>query len=158
MKKISSAVVKMTVVLVAVCSLIIAANAGYVSESLKSQDIKGRQPAQMNAYANISFTIFEGDGCGCTPLQGVPINATGRDTEHSASGLTDEEGMCVLPLEDGKTYRVSIEEVDHESVLFDFDVVDNQMFQFHVKFIDTSTVTHFSIIQMILQKLLALKH
>jgi hypothetical protein len=158
MKKISSTFVKMAVVLVAVCSVIIAANAGYVSDPLNSQNIIQRQPAQMDSYANISFTIFEGDGCGCTPRLGVPINATGRDTEHSASGLTDEDGKCVLQLEYGKTYRVSIEEVDHESVLFDFDVMDNQMFQFHVKFIDTSTASHFSFIQMILQKLLALKH
>lgn len=154
----SSTFVKMAVVLVAVFSVIIAVNAGYVSDSLTSQIIRESHPAQMNAYANISFTIFEGDGCGCTPLQGVPINATGKDTEHSASGLTDEDGKCVLQLEYGKTYQVNIEEIDHESVLFDFDVVDHQMFQFHMKFIDTSSVTHFSLIQLILQKLLALKH
>jgi len=158
MKKLSSAMVKMAVVLVAVFSLIIAVNAGYVSDSPTSQKTPEMNTTQTDFYANVTFNVFEGDGCGCVPLRSVPLNATGRDTDHSTSGLTDDEGQCVLQLEYDKTYRISIIEADHESVLFDFVVIDDQVFSFHMKEVETSSVAHFFRIQMILQKLLSLKH
>ncbi|MCJ7698366.1 MAG: hypothetical protein MUO73_08580 [Thermoplasmata archaeon] len=136
MKKISSAMVKMVVVLLAVFSLIIAANAGYVSSNLKSLKTTQMMNTQTDFYANITFNVYEGEGCGCVPLRGVPLNATGRDTDHFTSGVTDDNGTCVLQLEYDKTYRVSIQAVDHESVLFDFVVLDNQAFSFHMKVIE----------------------
>jgi hypothetical protein len=154
MKKILSVIVKMAVVFVAVFSLIIAANAGFISKSQKTMQSMN---APVEFYANITFNVFEGDGCGCVPLRGVPLNATGRDTDHSASGISDENGTCILALEYDKTYRVSIQAADHESVLFDFVVIDDQMFSFHMKVIDSS-IPSFSFIQMILQKILLLKH
>jgi hypothetical protein len=156
MKKISSAMVKMAVVLLAVFSLIIAANAGYVSSNLKSQKTTQMMNTQTDFYANITFNVYEGEGCGCVPLRGVPLNATGRDTDHFTSGVTDDNGTCVLQLEYDKTYRVSIQAVDHESVLFDFVVLDNQAFSFHMKVIDTSSY-HFSFIHMMLQKIVLAK-
>jgi hypothetical protein len=156
MKKISSAMVKMAVVSLAVFSLIVAANAGYVSSNLKSQKTTQMMNTQTDFYANITFNVYEGEGCGCVPLRGVPLNATGRDTDHFTSGITDDNGTCVLQLEFDKTYRVSIQAADHESVLFDFVVIDNQAFSFHMKVIDTSSY-HFSFLQMILQKILFTK-
>lgn len=156
MKKISSAMVKMAVVLLAVFSLIVAANAGYVSSNLKSQKTTQVMNTQTDFYANITFNVYEGEGCGCVPLRGVPLNATGRDTDHSTSGVTDDDGNCVLQLEYDKTYRVSIQAVDHESVLFDFVVLDNQAFSFHMKVIEESSHS-FSFFQMILQKILFAK-
>jgi len=156
MKKISSAMVKMAVVLLAVFSLIVAANAGYVSSNLKSQKTTQMMTSQTDFYANITFNVYEGEGCGCVPLRGIPLNATGRDTDHYTSGVTDDDGNCVLQLEYDKTYRVSIQAVDHESVLFDFVVIDNQVFSFHMKVIDTSSY-RFSFIQMMLQKILFAK-
>jgi hypothetical protein len=156
MKKISSAMVKMAVVLLAVFSLIIAANAGYVSSNLKSQKTTQMMNTQTDFYANITFNVYEGEGCGCVPLRGVPLNATGRDTDHFTSGVTDDNGTCVLQLEYDKTYRMSIQAVDHESVLFDFVVLDNQAFSFHMKVIDTSSY-HFSFIHMMLQKIVLAK-
>jgi hypothetical protein len=156
MKKISSAMVKMAVVLLAVFSLIVAANAGYVSSNLKSQKTTQVMITQTDFYANITFNVYEGDGCGCVPIRGVPLNATGRDTEHSTSGVTDDNGTCVLQLEYDKTYRVSIQAVDHESVLFDFVVLDNQWFSFHMKVIEELSHS-FSFFQMILQKILFAK-
>jgi hypothetical protein len=153
MKKLSSAMVKMAVVLLTVFSLIIAANAGYVSNNQQTTRI---MKAQNDFYANITFNVYEGEGCGCVPLRGVPINATGRDTDHFTFGVTDDNGTCVLQLQYDKTYRVSIQSVDHESVLFDFVVIDNQMFSFHMKVIDSSSF-HFSFIQMMLQKILSAK-
>ena len=152
MKKISSAMVKMAVVLLAVFSLIVAANAGYVSSNLKSQKAAQVMNTQTDFYANITFNVYEGDGCGCVPIRGVPLNATGRDTEHSTSGVTDDNGTCILQLEYDKTYRVSIQALDHESVLFDFVVIDNQAFSFHMKVIEESSY-HFSFLQMMLQKI-----
>ncbi|MBE3122125.1 MAG: hypothetical protein IMZ43_05490 [Thermoplasmata archaeon] len=156
MKKISSAMVKMAVVLLAVFSLIIAANAGYVSSNLKSQKTTQMMNTKTDFYANITFNVYEGEGCGCVPLRSVPLNATGRDTDHFTSGVTDDNGTCVLQLEYDKTYRVSIQAVDHESVLFDFVVLDNQAFSFHMKVIDTSSY-HFSFLQMMLQKIVLAK-
>ena len=153
MKKMSSVIVKIVVVFVAVFSLIIAANAGYISRSQKTTK---SMSAPIEFYANITFNVFEGDGCECVPLQGVPLNATGRDTDHSASGITDENGTCILGLEYDKTYRVSIQKADHESVLFDFVVIDDQMFTFNMKVIESS-IPNFSFIQMMLQKLLHVK-
>lgn len=148
--------VKMAVVLLAVFSLIIAANAGYVSSNLKSQKTTQMMNTKTDFYANITFNVYEGEGCGCVPLRSVPLNATGRDTDHFTSGVTDDNGTCVLQLEYDKTYRVSIQAVDHESVLFDFVVLDNQAFSFHMKVIDTSSY-HFSFLQMMLQKIVLAK-
>jgi len=143
---------KMAVVLLAVFSLIIAANAGYVSSNLKSQRTTQMMNTQTDFYANITFNVYEGEGCGCVPLRGVPLNATGRDTDHFTSGVTDDNGTCILQLEYDKTYRVSIQALDHESVLFDFVVIDNQAFSFHMKVIEESSY-HFSFLQMMLQKI-----
>ena len=149
--------VKMVVVVVAVFSLIIAANAGNMSDTLGSQKTPEMKTTQTDFYANVTFNIFEGDGCGCVPLRYVPLNATGRDTDHSTSGLTDDEGQCILQLEYDKTYRISVIEANHESVLFDFVVIDDQVFSFHMKEIETSSLARFSLLHMILQKLLLLK-
>jgi FKBP-type peptidyl-prolyl cis-trans isomerase 2 len=48
--------------------------------------------------------------------------ATGRDTDHMDFNVTNDRGMCVLHLQYDKTYRVTIQVVDHESVMFDFNV------------------------------------
>jgi hypothetical protein len=156
MKKISSAMVKMAVVLAAVFSLIIAANAGNVSNRGQFNKTTPIGNTLTDFYANITFNIYEGEGCGCVPLRGVPINATGRDTDHSTSGLTDDNGKCVLQLEYDKTYRVSMQEKDHESVLFDFVVIDNQEFSFHMKVLETSIHAPL-FLQMLLQKIIFAK-
>jgi hypothetical protein len=152
MKKITSTTMKMTVVICAIFSLIVAANAGYVTTT--QHNVK--KTPQINAstvfYANITFHVYEGEGCGCVPLRGVPLNATGRDTDHYTSGVTDDEGNCILQLEFDKTYRVSVQEKDHESVLFDFMVIDDQTFSFHLKVIEESS-HGLSLIQTMLHKI-----
>jgi len=146
----------MAVVVLAVISLIIAANAGYVSSKENPVKITPIKNAPTDFYANITFNVYEGEGCGCVPLRGIPLNATGRDTDHYTSGVTDDDGNCVLQLEYDKTYRVSIQAVDYESVLFDFVVLDNQVFSFHMKVIEDSS-HGFSFLQMMLQKILFAK-
>ncbi len=48
------------------------------------------------------------------------------------------------------------ETADHESVLFDFVVIDDQTFSFHMKEVEVS-IPYFSFIQMMLQKLRLVK-
>lgn len=86
----------------------------------------------------------------------VLINATGRDTDYTAKGIIVNSRTYVLGLEYGKTFRVSIEKADHASVLFDFVVIDNQAFLFHMTEVAMS-IPHFSFIQMMLQKLLRIR-
>jgi hypothetical protein len=157
MKKLSSAIVKMVVVLVAVFSVMIAANAAYVSHAYRSEQTAQKSSASTEFYAAITIHLYQGEGCGCVPLREVFINATGRDTDHSASNVTDQNGMCILFLEYDKTYRLRIEQKDYESVLFDFVVLDDQTFSFHVKEVETSA-KGFSLLQMVLQKILLQKN
>jgi hypothetical protein len=133
MKKTSSALFKTGVVLLAVCSLIIAANAGYVSLPTHAEKKTIVKNAPTDFYANITIHVYEGEGCECVPLIGVPINATGRDTDHITSNVTDENGSCILYVQFDKTYRVGIQFPGYESVLFDFLVLDNQPFAFNLK-------------------------
>jgi hypothetical protein len=138
MKKISATVVKIMFVFVATLSLIVAVNAGQVSLTQKTV-IKA--PVKLNPtdfYANITFSVFEGDGCECVPMSGSFVNATGRDTDHYTSNITNDKGVCVLQLQFDKTYRVSVQISDHESVLYDFNVLDDQSFTFNLKKIVTS--------------------
>jgi hypothetical protein len=152
MKKSTSTILKMAVVFVAICSLIVAANAGYIPTNQTLQKKNSVENNPTTFYANITFHVYEGEGCGCVPLSGVPINASGRDTDHNASGVTDEEGQLILQLEFDKTYRVSVQEKDHESVLFDFVVIDDQSFAFHIKVVKDSS-QGFSLIHTLLQKM-----
>lgn len=144
--------VKMAVVVVAVCSLIIAANAGYVTNNVSDEKTPPIIMTQTDYYANITFYVFEGEGCGCVPLRAVPLNVTGRDTDHSTSGITDDNGKCILQLEYDKTYRVSIQQKDFESVLFDFVVIDDQVFSFHMKEREISS-SPLTFVQMMLQRI-----
>lgn len=146
--------VKMLIVFVAVFSVIIAANASHVSNYQKDSKTG---TSHIDFYANITFYVYQGEGCGCVPIRQLSLNATGRDTDHSASGVTDNNGKCVLQLQYDKTYRVSIQKKDFESVLFDFVVIDDQVFSFHMKELETSS-QHLSFIQMILQRILFQKN
>lgn len=134
-----------------VLSLIVVANAGMILTKQENQKKTPSIGTPTAFYANITFHVYEGEGCGCVPLRGVPINASGRDTEHNTSGVTDDNGTCVLQLEYDKTYRVSIQDKNHETVLFDFDVIEDQSFAFHLKVTDSSH--GFSLIQTLLHKI-----
>jgi hypothetical protein len=139
MKKIAASVVKMTIVFVAILSLIVAVNAGQVSLQQKTETKTPFMLKPTDFYANITFKVFEGEGCECVLLGGSFINATGRDTDHLTSGVTDDKGVCVLQLQFDKTYRVSVQISDHESVLYDFNVLDDQSFTFNLKKTVTSS-------------------
>lgn len=152
MKNLTASVVKMSIAVIAILSLIIAVNAGQVA--LQPNTDK-ENPTDF--YANITFKVFEGDGCECVPLGGSFINATGLDTDHNAFNVTNDRGVCVLQLQFDKTYRVSVQISDHETVLYDFNVIDDQTFAFNLKKTVTSPTPVPSALQMILQKVSSLK-
>lgn len=154
----ASAVLKTVVVLLAILSLVIAANAGYIAVQPEKQEIKATGNAyQSEFHAEISFYIYEGDGCACQPVRNAPIFAQGLDTDHNDSGFTDDDGLCILELEYDATYRVTIEIEAFQMVLFDFVVIDDQTFTFHMQEEDTST-PNLSLLQTFVQKISRLKN
>jgi len=108
-------------------SLILAASAGLAVQHSSEQ----RQTA--DPYMHLMFSVYLGTGCDCTPLAGAWINASGLDTDHSDSNVTDGQGHCTINVEYSKTYRINVETNDYESALFDVLIVDNQVFAFHLK-------------------------
>ncbi len=152
MKNLKASMVKLSIAMVAILSLIVAVNAGQVALQPKSGN-----NAPTDFYANITVKVFDGDGCECVPLGGVFINATGRDTDHNDFNVTDDRGACVLHLQFDKTYRESVQTVDHESVLYDFNVLDDQTFVFNLKKITTSSSPVPSALQIFLNKVADLK-
>ena len=159
MKKIRSAVLKTAIMLFAILSLVIAANAGYSTIQREKQEIKiSGNGALSEFYAEISFYTYEGEGCGCQPVRNAPIFAQGLDTDHSASNTTDDDGLCVLELEYDATYRVTIEVDAFQMILFDFVVIDDQTFTFHLQEEEESSTPNVLLLHNLLQKLSHMKN
>ncbi len=114
-----------------VMSLLTSMVVGTINE--RSNVLNESRVNQTVFYADIEITLFEGEGCGCFPLPDTLIFAEGQDTDHNDSGYTDEEGYVLLELEIDSTYRVMIMHDDYNDVLFDFIVVDDQYFSFHLE-------------------------
>ena len=68
----------------------------------------------------------------------MTIYGTGLTTDHYFNNITDAEGNCVLELEYDESYRIRIEDEDYNLVQFDFLVVDDQHFSFHMSEIEES--------------------
>jgi hypothetical protein len=144
--------VKMSIAVVAILSLIVAVNASQVALQPKKEN-----NAPTDLYANITVKVFEGDECECVPLGGRFVNATGRDTNHNDFNVTNDRGECVLHVQFDETYRVNVQIGDHESVLYDFNVLDDQTFVFNLKKTSTSSNPIPSALQIVLNKVAALK-
>lgn len=80
--------------------------------------------------AEITFYVLTGEGCGCDPIPDASIVAYGG--EGSVSGVTDEDGMCVLTLVILGEYEVIIEAEEYQEIDFEFNVLDDQTFTFHM--------------------------
>jgi len=158
MKKIRSVVLKIAIMLLVIFSLIIAANAGYSKVQHEQELNISRNGDRSEFYAEISFYTYEGEGCGCQPVRNAPIFAQGLDTDHSASNTTDDDGLCVLELEYDATYRVTIEVDAFQMVLFDFVVIDDQTFTFHLQEEEESSTPNVFSLHNLLQKLSHIKN
>jgi len=150
MKRIKSAVMA-SLIIVAAFSLIVAANAVNIEmqQNILSKT-KNNNSNQLTSYAQISFYVYEGGGCGCVPIINVSIYAYGLDTDHNDSGFTDEYGLCILELEYDHTYRVLIEDEEFQNILFDFYVLDDQTFAFHLD--EDSPTQNFPVLYNLLQR------
>ncbi len=109
-------------------------------------------PAAMIGYEAITFHLFEGEGCGCIPIYDATVSAVGRTTLHNTSGVTNDDGECVLHLEYDETYRIQIHADGFQTVLFDFNVVDDQSFSFHLAPVNDSVVKHHVFLLQLLQR------
>lgn len=93
--------------------------------------INGYKPQSL-FFAEITFNLYEGTGCGCVPVRNASITAWGLDVDNNASGFTDDAGKCILQMEINYNYRVTIEAEGFNTVMFDFLVLDDQSFVFHL--------------------------
>jgi len=105
------------------------------------------------SYAEITIFVYEGEGCACEPLFEVDIWAYGMDIGHNDTNLTDEEGMCILRLEYNFNYRVTFEKEGFQTVKFDFLVLDDQTFVFHLQEEESIPITKNAIIHKVLSRL-----
>jgi hypothetical protein len=128
MKRTKTTIMLAILMFLAVITVGIAAKAVLMKNEL--DNTKKEIGQQLLLEAEITFYIYEGEGCACKPIFGASIYAGGEPGE---SGFTDEDGRCVLTLETFSEYRVYIEAEDFHKVIFDFDVIDDQQFSFHMQ-------------------------
>ena len=159
MKKIRPAVFTTAIMLLAIFSLITAANAGYSAVQHEKQENQINSTGnEGDFYEEISISTYEGDGCGCVPLPYVTVEAYGRDTDHFDTNITDINGFCILELEYDATYRVTIEVDDFQLIMYDFKVLDDQPFTFHMQELKDSSPQSFSLLHTLIQRLGQLKN
>jgi hypothetical protein len=117
--------------------------------------IVSKQPINQSLFfAVIEFYLYVGDGCGCDPIVNVPIFAYGLDTDHNDTNVTNVDGFCILELEINSNYRVIIEDENEEYqiIMFDFLIVDDQTFTFHLQELDDSISQNLPLLHNILQR------
>ena len=90
--------------------------------------VKNSQSALFDA--EITFYILTGEGCACKPIEGLLISAFGG--AGNDSGVTDIDGKCILNLEINSEYEVFIEKEDYQEINFEFNILDDQTFTFHL--------------------------
>ena len=101
--------------------------------------------------AELTFFLYEGEGCACEPIVGATFSAIGGDGNDS--GVTDEEGKCVLTLIINSEYRIYIEAEKFHRIIFDIEVLDDQTFKFHMENKDVSSVNVNTMLQKILTRI-----
>ena len=146
-----------SILLMGCFTALVAANSMTPETSFTVQEIHESSTLDPDFYAQISFLLSEGEGCGCVPIRYVPIWAEGLTTDHNDSGLTDDDGICVLELEYDEQYRIHIEFEGFHRILFDFFVNDDQAFTFHMKQKNVAEPTSFPRLSQLIQQLEAIK-
>lgn len=152
MKQINSIFIG-SLLIIGLFSAIVAANSITPNQTYISEDIQPQSTLDPRFFAQISFLLSEGEGCGCTPMREVPILAEGLTTDHNASGLTDDDGILILELEYDQQYRIHIDYEGFQRVLFDFVVIDDQAFTFHLKQKNTPVPINFPRISQLIQQI-----
>ena len=144
--------------LVILASFTIGSTAQSIIMKAEQKNITNK-PVESNFFdAEITFNIYEGEGCGCRPIADAYINATSSDG--ADYNITDENGTCILNMVINSEYRVTIEAQDYNTIKFDFNIIDDQTFRFHMGEKNggsTQNIPQFNspvIIQKIIQKLI----
>jgi hypothetical protein len=146
MKRIKSVLVAASMVL---ATFAIGAAAQSILIKPEQKDITNPVIQNTNFDVEITFWVFEGEGCACQPIIGAYINATG--SEGADYNITDEDGKCVLNLVVFGEYKVTIEAENYHTVAFNFDVVDQQTFKFHVGEVINNDSQNIPQVQQIIQ-------
>jgi len=142
-----------SILIIGLFTAIVAANSITPNQTYIVEDVQQKSTLDPRFFAQISFLLSEGDGCGCTPMRQVPIWAEGLTTDHNATGLTDDDGILILELEFDQQYRIHIDFEGFQRVLFDFVVIDDQAFTFHMKQKNTPVPISFPRISQLLQQI-----
>ncbi|MFW6119836.1 MAG: hypothetical protein ACOC80_02910 [Petrotogales bacterium] len=132
----------------------------FTSMAIGGLDQKNTRPDKNHVnqplfFAEIEFNLFEGEGCGCNPLEDILIFAYGLETAHNDSNYTDNDGFCTLQLEIDHNYRVIIEDnsEEYQTIIFDFLVVDDQTFTFHLQEREKSISQNIPLLYNLLQRI-----
>jgi len=151
MKKMKASV--LMAVLVVLATFALAITVGAVNLKIQQANQISGEKQIINVYrpqplflAEITFNLYEGSGCGCVPVRNASITAWGLDVEGNTSGFTDDQGKCILQLEINYNYRVTIEAEGFQMVMFDFLILDDQQFVFHMGENDGSNLNGVSLV------------
>lgn len=120
----------LVIILIVTSIFTIGINAEDIFVNNKQEKIQNGLNQQAMFDAEITFYILTGEGCACTPIPGATISA--YSGEGNTSGVTDEDGLCILTLVILGEYNIIIEADGYQMIDFEFNVLDNQIFTFHM--------------------------
>jgi hypothetical protein len=153
MKGIKTPVLVVILIVLATFAVGIAAEAALMKRAKENNQIYIKNAPQPTLFdAEITFYVLTGEGCACDPIPGTLIEAYGG--EGYVSGVTDEDGMCVLTLVILGEYEIYIKSEDYQEVYFEFNVLDDQTFTFHMfekdeSSTNTASLSHNSVINVL---------
>jgi hypothetical protein len=135
MKRLKTTILVVILMVLATFTIGIAVEANLLKNQQKENSISDQKHikniGQSTLFdAKITFYVLTGEGCACTPIPGVSIIATGG--EGNDSGITDNEGKCILTLVINGEYQVYIDAEGYQKNYFEFNVIDDQTFTFHL--------------------------
>ena len=150
MKKGKIVLILISIVFLVTFSIGINATSTVLNSQVKKINENTSQQTLFNA--TISFQLWVGTGCGCDPVSDVIITALGLDIDDYDEGITDENGQCSLQLEINYHYRITIQAEGYVQIMFDFLVIDDQTFEFHLQEEEESSVSGISLIQNLMSR------
>lgn len=134
MRKIHSYNAKIVVTFLILITLLVTATSGFAAlQQNNLEKNEYHQTPQPLFYAAISIYLYEGQSCACKPVPNKIIIAEGITTDHSTSGSTDADGLCILQLEYDETYRFILDFEPFQKILLDIGIIDDQTFTFYMQ-------------------------
>jgi hypothetical protein len=128
MIRLKSALLVLILIVISICTIGI--NAKDIFLNNKQEKMQDEISQQALFDAEITFNVLTGEGCACTPIPGAKISA--YSGEGNTSNVTDEDGLCILTLVILGEYNIIIEADGYQMIDFEFNVLDDQTFTFHM--------------------------